>query len=925
MRTFLLLVMTLLTTGWAAERIWPDGFAVNVKDYGAYGDGLHDDTAAIRAALDDGRNGYNPQPDYYAPRPRTVYFPSGTYLVSGTISWTGIAMTLIGQGATSTIFKLADNASGFGNAATRKPVFTTQGGNFSFRINFFDLGIDTGRGNPGATGIDYIANNVGSIRDVAIRSGDGQGVAGIDMTRQWPGPCLVKNLHVHGFDTGIDIAHGEYGPTFENLMLSGQRVAGIRLGGNVITVHNLVSNNSVPAVAVSGGSSHLILLGATCLGGSGTNNAIQLAAGQCYVRGLSSAGYGNAIGGSVTVAGPVVAEYHTGTKDELFASPDASLNLPIAETPSRIDNNPANWQRVQIVNYSDGNNRTLWQQAFDAGKPTVYTRAGIYLLGGGVVTVPAGVRQVVGFDTAVNSYDQYGLTLEVSANSSEPLIVEGYGYGVTIVHKCSRTVVLKNGYYGYRWEGAPGVAPGDVFFEDAGVNEVTATTPSDPYSYPAHLTVSPGQRVWARQLNIEQNRPHLDNNGGKLVVMGLKTERRGQIMRTRGGGQSEFLGTLIYNTESFSGNELPAFENIESSQSIVCSFSSFVANGFFPVNVRETRGGVTLNRLGTSFSGRDFIPLFAGFITAAPANAVPTVATPAAASPSTTTGTTTSLNALGADDGGEANLTYTWVASGSGPGAVSFAPNGSNTAKATTATFHAAGTYAITVVMRDQREGAVSSSTSVTVIAVPSAISVTPFAVTVASGGTQLFTASASTTDQFGQALTSVPTSFTWSVGGLGTIVTGTFTSNGTTGGPVLVSASASGTTGTADLTVAAAGAPVISSALSQAVAFNASFTYTITASNSPTGFLAQNLPPGFSRSGAVITGSARNAGTYHVTIGASNASGTSLADLVLTVGGGAGSSGAASSGGGGGGCGLGGAAAFSAILMLLFLLRLRR
>ncbi len=66
--------------------------------------------------------------------------------------------------------------------------------------------------------------------------------------------------------------------------------------------------------------------------------------------------------------------------------------------------------------------------------------------------------------------------------------------------------------------------------------------------------------------------------------------------------------------------------------------------------------------------------------------------------------------------------------------------------------------------------------------------------------------------------------------------------------------------------------------------------------------------------SGAVITGTARSAGTFHVTIGARNASGTDLADVVMAVG-----------GGGGGGCGFGGIAAFSAILILLFPLRLRR
>src|SRR5262249_46807480 len=55
-------------------------------------------------------------------------------------------------------------------------------------------------------------------------------------------------------------------------------------------------------------------------------------------------------------------------------------------------------------------------------------------------------------------------------------------------------------------------------------------------------------------------------------------------------------------------------------------------------------------------------------------NQAPTVATPATAAPSSVADTTTSLSVLGADDGGEANLTYTWSLL-SGPAAVSFSAN----------------------------------------------------------------------------------------------------------------------------------------------------------------------------------------------------------------------------------------------------------
>ncbi|KAJ8120637.1 hypothetical protein ONZ43_g2705 [Nemania bipapillata] len=60
-----------------------DGYIVfrNVKDYGAVGDGIKDDTAAINKAIkDQGRCGSNCGSSTV--KPAIVYFPSGTYLVS---------------------------------------------------------------------------------------------------------------------------------------------------------------------------------------------------------------------------------------------------------------------------------------------------------------------------------------------------------------------------------------------------------------------------------------------------------------------------------------------------------------------------------------------------------------------------------------------------------------------------------------------------------------------------------------------------------------------------------------------------------------------------------------------------------------------------------------------------------------------------
>lgn len=94
-------------------------------------------------------------------------------------------------------------------------------------------------------------------------------------------------------------------------------------------------------------------------------------------------------------------------------------------------------------------------------------------------------------------------------------------------------------------------------------------------------------------------------------------------------------------------------------------------------------------------------------------NAPPTVATHASASPDPVTGTSASLSVLGADDGGEANLTYAW--SSTGPAPVAFSDGGTNTAKNCTATFSQAGNYILTVTITDAGGLSVTSSVNVTV------------------------------------------------------------------------------------------------------------------------------------------------------------------------------------------------------------------
>src|SRR5204862_27432 len=103
----------------------------------------------------------------------------------------------------------------------------------------------------------------------------------------------------------------------------------------------------------------------------------------------------------------------------------------------------------------------------------------------------------------------------------------------------------------------------------------------------------------------------------------------------------------------------------------------------------------------------------------------------------------------------------------------------------------------------------------------------------------------------------------------------------------VTISAAHAGGTGRATLTLTVSPAkPVITSSLSATGQVGVAFSYQITATNNPTSFNATGLPAGLSvnTSTGLISGTPTTAGTYSVTISATNAGGTGSATLTLTV-----------------------------------------
>ena len=205
-----------------------------VKDYGAVGNGIQDDTAAVQLAIESNIN----ENDTIGNK-KTIYFPDGTYRLTGLSGnvrgilerrvtaepiWrTGLKIQ--GESEAGTILRLDDNvftnasaprfviflASTRAFATSNVPHYLTDGtGLAAYNHNISDLTIDLGTGNTGAIGINAAMHNTSVLRRVTIdrdRSGVGNfstyAYCGISAERQGIGPAMWERITVRGCQYGV--------------------------------------------------------------------------------------------------------------------------------------------------------------------------------------------------------------------------------------------------------------------------------------------------------------------------------------------------------------------------------------------------------------------------------------------------------------------------------------------------------------------------------------------------------------------------------------------------------------------------------------------------------------------------------------------------------------------------------------------------
>jgi alpha-L-arabinofuranosidase len=304
-------------------------------------------------------------------------------------------------------------------------------------------------------------------------------------------------------------------------------------------------------------------------------------------------------------------------------------------------------------------------------------------------------------------------------------------------------------------------------------------------------TTSYGSPSYWAQVILGQNR-------GTTVVSDTVSGASGlQVLVTKS-GTSYYLtvinigGTANTTTVDLSG--ATAVSSTGTATSLTASSSSATNSISNPTAIIPVTSGVS--GLGTSFDYT--FPAYSITVLNCTVDGAPTVATAAAANPSPVTGTTTNLSVLGADDGGESSLTYTW--SYTGPAGVTYTgnTNGTNAAKNITAIFTQAGSYSFTATITNSVELTATSTVAVVVQQTLTGIVVSPASSSVVPiGFTQQFSATA--TDQFGNSISSE--SFSWGITGSGNSIDGTGDATlGSTPGTFIVTASIGSTQGMANV-----------------------------------------------------------------------------------------------------------------------------
>ncbi len=606
-----LLLCVLLPALQARAELYPaDSSALNVRDFGAVGDGHTDDTAAFLAAL--AASGGDTGASFW--QDRLVFVPNGTYRITAPLlkryadGRFASGFVLIGQSETGTVLKLPDQAPGYGDPQRPQPVILTSSklyrsgateggkdypgrgeGNDAY-MNFVEnMTIDVGSGNPGAIAIDYLGNNSGAIRHVTLRAGAGSGAVGLSMTRKWPGPTLIQHLTIEGFATGIATAQTEYGLTFEHVNLSNQTDTAITNSQNALTFRNLSIDGPSGRIINVGDKAFLAIEGGTAPGGSVAD--LIRNDGFVTLRDLS-------IGG--TVQSGVLQG-----RSNWQAAPPPAGRTAWADPPPVPVVEAGQWVNVATYGATGDPAQDATQalrQAFASGAAVVYLPNGTYAVNDSV-DIPASLQRIVGMNSTIrviNRRPAFARTNGMfrAATAGPPLFIErlafdntGLGEQVGVELSGGREIVMRDIVSAGTTMLDRRATGGRAFLDNMCCGLLRITGP---------------QPVFARQFDSEGTTTRIINRGSPLSILGLKTEGVCTVLDNREGARTDILGGLVYVVRDGAPATVPTFINTGSSLSAGFVEESLRSGSRYQIYVGRAAGDTTPPVPVTDFPERGF-------------------------------------------------------------------------------------------------------------------------------------------------------------------------------------------------------------------------------------------------------------------------------------------------------------------------------
>ncbi|KAK7191233.1 hypothetical protein DPSP01_008305 [Paraphaeosphaeria sporulosa] len=218
--------------GRAAFNANPAGYKVfrNVKDYGAKGDGVTDDSAAINAAITDGNRCAPWVCESSTDTPAIVYFPSGTYVIGKPIIMYYMTQ-LHGNPNSRPVLKASPNLQALAlidaspyQDGTGKPGWTSTNV-FARQIRNFVIDLTPIPATSGAQGIHWPASQATSIQNVKIQ----------------------MNVAANSVHAGIFIENGSGGHLTDIETVGG--LYGLNVGNQQFTMKNIKISNAVIGIS----------------------------------------------------------------------------------------------------------------------------------------------------------------------------------------------------------------------------------------------------------------------------------------------------------------------------------------------------------------------------------------------------------------------------------------------------------------------------------------------------------------------------------------------------------------------------------------------------------------------------------------------------------------------------------------------------